>query len=52
MAIKPRKALQRWKGPVTDMQKILSNKDHPDYEDTISLTKQSLTPETMIYNII
>ena len=52
MAIKPRKALQRWKGPVTDMQAVLSDKTHPDYEDTVSQTKQSLRKETEIYEII
>jgi hypothetical protein len=52
MAIKPRKALQRWKGPVTDCQAIIADKTHPLYEDTVSLTKQSLKAETEIYNII
>ncbi len=49
---KIRKALQRWKGPTTDMQKILSDNTHKDYEKTISLTKQSQAAEADIHNII
>jgi hypothetical protein len=52
MAIKIRKALQRWKGPTTDMQKIIADKTHPKYAETLSMTKQSLKEETEIYNII
>lgn len=48
-----RKALERWKGPVTDMQGVLNDETRKDEHHLYrSLTKQSLKAETDIKNII
>lgn len=50
--IQIRKALQRWKGPVTDHQAICKDENHPLHEQTLSMTKQSLKDETMMKTIL